>query len=636
MSNFTFKPLSLALFAMLFAGTLSAQNYDRTPYLGTSGVGLTLMQVNDHGDFMGIAGTASNLKHFYFYDNQARLVRVADYGRDASKGSYSITNYDFYDYNAQGQLAWTYTRQFGLYKESYFTFNDHCIDSTSYTFNEAGKLAAKQSRAETTTYTYDAEGNLVEERCETAPNPSTGKGELIYDRVYSDFIGPNLPKKVVSTSDSYDNCRYTEDREYNAQNLQTKMERYQLTEDIDENGQPVTKRRDLVREDVTYDETGFKTTQCTYVEVSEGLGLERSDSLVYTRDENNSDIVYSQAYEYSDEVNVNTGEPLGWQPKSTYYEYIYRKLDTSLSLPLEVQEIDGDLNNNKVTFKINSNLQAGHYRFDLYRDGILQHTADLSDTKAFDTQTGEYTYVDSILVNDRHDYFVQTVVTDELGQAEEPNVVSNLAEITNYVELPTVTNVHYNQYRQATAAEIAANGWQTGSQRVNAYFVNVTWDHISKADSLKYGLRSYDFMIGSDASPANREYINETSGKKVNEGANGHESAWEVGMKSRSATQTVDIQCAYPYGRSHYKLEVKMKEVLAGVEETLAGDQKATYDGTSVQLTQPALVKVFNASGATVKQAADATSVSLEGLPKGAYVVLVVNGSEVSALKVVK
>lgn len=626
MSNFTFKPLSLAVFAMLSAGTLSAQNFDLKPVLGTSGAGLTLMQVNDHGDFMGIAGTASNLKHFYFYDNQARLVRLADYGRDASDGSYSITNYDFYDYNAQNQLAWTYTRQFGLYKEEYFTWNDHCIDSTSYTYNEAGKLASKQSSSETTTYTYDAEGNLVEEKSVTAG------GEVIYDRVYSDFIAPNLPKKVVSTSDAYDNCRYTEDREYNAQNLQTKMERYQLSEDIDENGQPVTKRRDILREDVTYDETGFKTSQCTYVEVSEGMGLERQDSLVYTHDANDPNIVYSQAYEYINELNVNTGEPMGWQSKSTYYEYIYRKLDTSLSVPLEVNEIEGDLNNNKVTFKVGSDLQAGHYRFDLYRDGILLHTADLSNADAFNAETGEYTYVDSTLFNDRHDYFVQTVVTDELGQAEEPNVVSNLAEITNHVELPSVTNVHYSEYRRAKAAENTANGWGTGQ----GYFVNVTWDPISEADSLKYGLLRYDFMVGSDAMASNKEYINETTGQKVNAGATGHENAWEVGLKSKSATQTVDIQCSYPYGRSHYKIEVKMKEVLAGVQETLAGDVKATYDGTSVLLTQPSLVKVFDASGATVKQAADATSVSLASLPKGAYVVVVVNGGEVSALKVVK
>ena len=626
MSNFTFKPLSLAVFAMLSAGTISAQNFDLKPVLGTSGAGLTLMQVNDHGDFMGIAGTASNLKHFYFYDNQARLVRLADYGRDASNGSYSITNYDFYDYNAQNQLAWTYTRQFGLYKEEYFTWNDHCIDSTSYTYNEAGKLASKQSSSETTTYAYDAEGNLVEEKSVTAG------GEVIYDRVYSDFIAPNLPKKVVSTSDAYDNCRYTEDREYNALNLQTKMERYQLSEDIDENGQPVTKRRDILREDVTYDETGFKTSQCTYVEASEGLGLERQDSLVYTRDANDPNIVYSQAYEYITELNVNTGEPMGWQSKSTYYEYIYRKLDTSLSVPLEVKEIEGDLNNNKVTFKVGSDLQAGHYRFDLYRDGILQHTADLSNTEAFNAETGEYTYVDSTLFNDRHDYFVQTVVTDELGQAEEPNVVSNLAEITNHVELPSVTNVHYSEYRRAKAAENTANGWGTGQ----GYFVNVTWDPISEADSLKYGLLRYDFMVGNDATASNKEYKNETTGETINKGANGHENAWEVGLKSKSATQTVDIQCSYPYGRSHYKIEVKMKEVLAGVQETLAGDVKATYDGTSVLLSQPSLVKVFNASGATVKQAADATSVSLAGLPKGAYVVVVVNGGEVSALKVVK
>lgn len=626
MSNFTFKPLSLAVFAMLSAGTLSAQNFDLKPVLGTSGAGLTLMQVNDHGDFMGIAGTASNLKHFYFYDNQARLVRLADYGRDASNGSYSITNYDFYDYNAQNQLAWTYTRQFGLYKEEYFTWNDHCIDSTSYTYNEAGKLASKQSSSETTTYAYDAEGNLVEEKSVTAG------GEVIYDRVYSDFIAPNLPKKVVSTSDAYDNCRYTEDREYNAQNLQTKMERYQLSEDIDENGQPVTKRRDILREDVTYDETGFKTSQCTYVEASEGMGLERQDSLVYTRDANDPNIVYSQAYEYITELNVNTGEPMGWQSKSTYYEYIYRKLDTSLSVPLEVKEIEGDLNNNKVTFKVGSDLQAGHYRFDLYRDGILLHTADLSNTEAFNAETGEYTYVDSTLFNDRHDYFVQTVVTDELGQAEEPNVVSNLAEITNHVELPSVTNVHYSEYRRAKAAENTANGWGTGQ----GYFVNVTWDPISEADSLKYGLLRYDFMVGNDATPSNKEYKNETTGETINKGANGHENAWEVGLKSKSATQTVDIQCSYPYGRSHYKIEVKMKEVLAGVQEALAGDVKATYDGTSVLLSQPSLVKVFDASGATVKQAADATSVSLVGLPKGAYVVVVVNGGEVSALKVVK
>lgn len=626
MSNFTFKPLSLAVFAMLSAGTLSAQNYDLNPCLGTSGTGLTLMQVNDHGDFMGIAGTNSNLKHFYYYDNLGRLVRISDMGCDASNGSYQMTNYDFYEYNAQNQLVWTYTRQFGLYNEDYYTFNDHCIDSTSYTYNEAGKLAAKQSSYQTTTYTYDAEGNLVEEKCVTA------SGEVVYDRVYSDFIGLNLPKKVVSTSDAYDNCRYTEDRVYNDMNLQTKMERYQLSEDVDGDGQPVTKRRDILREEVTYDETGFKTSQCTYVEVSEGMGLERSDSVVYTRDAENPNIVFSQAYEYIDEINVNTGEPMGWQTKSSYNEYIYRKLDTDLSVPMEVSEIEGELNNNKVTFKVNSDLLAGHYRFDLYRDGTLLHTADLSDTKAFDALAGTYTYVDSTVVNDRHDYFVQTVVTDELGQDEQPNVVSNLAEVTNNLELPSVTNVHYSEYRRATAAENSANGWGTGK----GYFVNVTWNPISEADSLKYGLLRYDFMVGNDASPANKEYKNETTGETINKGATGHENAWEVGLKSKSATQTVDIQCSYPYGRSHYKIEVKMKETLAGVEETLAGDVKATYDGTSVLLSQPSLVKVFDASGATVKQAADATSVSLAGLPKGAYVVVVVNGGEVSALKVVK
>lgn len=591
MRHFTFKPLSLALLAMMSAGTLSAQ--DTTG--GSTGKEMRLLIGSESygtttGDYTGMA-----YYERYFYDNEGKLSRRAAYGRDYKSGLFDMTKLYYFEYNDFGQLTWTYYRQKGAYDISENNvFKATAADSVKYEYNDEHQLVKKTDGVFYTVYEYDSDGNVVKE---TARYNSNDK---IYQQLtYQEFAGKGLPTKVESTSEVYAYNNYSEDREYNKAGQLVKSEVYNPDEIADpDTGMPIEVKNVKAVYKADYYDNGDEKWHVNYAKLFEDGELLPNDSVAYIREDGNPDRLMEKAYSWYID---------SWSEYNTYVVYQYRTFDPTYAADISVTTDKDKFNCNKLQFKIPDFAQAGNYKFDIYRDGEKIASADFTDPNAVDPTTMVYTFVDDSLRNDYHDYFVQTLIGDELGTEYLEIGTSNLVRVVNHTDLPCVENLRITN---CTAAD-------------GIYYVTLAWDGISDEVAKKYGFKRYD-VVQKDYKAAD------------NSESDGLATEWTINAPHAKFSAVFDVQCSYPYGRSHCYIDVVVKDILAGISQTVAGDVETTYTAHVLHLSKAADVKVYNTSGALVANEKGTTSVSLEGQPHGTYLLLIGNGSNVSVRKVVR
>ena len=613
MSNSTFKPLSLALFALLSTGALSAQSVpsgilaedgDDTPAATTVPV---LVATEREGTSMGDA-TGITYRDSYYYDGLGHLLRLVSAGRDYKTDEFDLTKITYYIYNDKGQLTDSYFRQKGLYDIGIDkVLNPVAKDSVAYSYNEAGQLTRKDEKYFYTTYEYDANGNVVKEekRYKT--------GDKIYQsQVYSKFIGKDLPTHVVSSSEQIDSYKYEENREYNQLGQLTKSEKYVISEDIDPDTElPVEVTKTIGLYKAEYYDNGVLKDYVEYIQDYYG-NLAANDSIAYTPTDT------PMRYMRTDYSWMNDGNGQGkWSANlggSTVY-YLYQTLAEEASTHIAVTPDPEKMNCNKVEFTFPEFALVGQYRFDLYRDGLYVESADFTDPKKFDAEKMVYTFVDDSLSNGYHDYFVRTMVGDEMGEEFTGWNISNAVTLSNYTELPSVQNLHLTDYRQ----------------KGSYYYVSFAWDDLSEEDKAKYGFKRYDVVLAGDRAADNAD-------PEGQEGQNlyGNVNKWEIMAYNKAYTTKVDVQGYFKYGRSHAYVDVVMSDILEGISQTAANGVETSYSAHVLHLSQQSNVKVYNAAGQMVNQANGVQSLSLESQPKGTYLLLVESNGKVAVLKVVR
>ena len=539
---------------------------------------------------------AYNSKSQYFYDNENRLVRVAEYAvKTIGKGDDMYLNkYYYYEYDDQGHLAVTFSRQGNWDDQTDEFYFMTPKDSVRYTYNDQGLQTEKLERFFRTTYEYDAEGHLTKESKFMRSN------NLCTQAIsYGGYVAPGCPTTITSESDNVEYLRYKATFTYNEAHQPVLYERYKETMvDGGEGGETQVVKTVTERNVWGYDEaTGRKLYEVVAARIFEGGDLMLTDSTAYDVVDGDANRIKVTHYDNTD------GQ---WSGNGAYSITTYQDFNTNNAVSLSAALVDGSVNDYQISFRIPDAALMGGYQYHIYRDGSEIKQADFTEEGAVDPTTQVYTYVDQDVAFGAHDYFVQTVQVEEMGEKVADLNVSNIVKVSHETELPTVRNIHYGTYRRSTTY---------------GYLVKVTWDAPEEAE--KYKLQRYNVLIDDS------EWAD-------NYNTDGQETEWEVPLETRTSRCSVVIESVYPYGSSRTGVNVSMKDVLASIDQSVVDGVHSIYTHGVLHFSAPTEVKVYDVAGKCVKTASQASEVSLEGLPTGTYAVLVEHQGEVSVMKVVK
>ena len=597
MKQFYSRTSMLAMAATLCALTATAQQ-------GTSAQSSVAPEKVDHLPYMEeswvvpYGGTQSqfNDRTLYFYDNQNRLVRKAEYAvKTVGQGDDMYLNrYYYYDYDDEGHLTVTFSRQ-GTWDDQTGELSFMAAkDSVRYSYNEQGLQSEKLEKYFRYAYEYDADGNLTKESKFMRSN-----NFCMQTISYAGYVAPGCPTAITSESENAEYLRYKATYAYNDAHQPVLYEKYKESQvDGGEGGDAQVVKTVTERKTWGYDEnTGRKLYEVLASQLFEGGELTPTDSTSYELMDGDANRIKEVHYEYFD------GK---WSNNSAYHVTTYQDYNTENAVALSAEYVEGSVNDYKVSFQLTDAALMGGYQYHIYRDGREIKVADFTEEGAVDALARTYTYVDKDVEAGAHDYFVQTVKVDEMGEKEADLNVSNVVKVNHEVELPTVRNIGYSTYRASATYR---------------YLVKVTWEAPEEAE--KYKLQRYNVLLDDS------EWAD-------NYNTDGQETEWEIPMESRNSTCDVVIECVYPYGKSRTGVTVNMKDVLAGIEQSVADGAGSVYSNGVLHFSAPASVKVYDVAGKCVKTASHTSEVSLESLPSGTYAVLVQHDGEVSVMKVVK
>lgn len=557
------------------------------------------------GDWSGLAR-----KEVTYYDKNNNPIRKATYGAVINYttntiDSLEIERYSVNQYDEAGEhMVLSYSQQYGEGRDGGDKGFAAARDSVEYEYNAEGLLSKKTDKYQTTvtTYEYDENGTLVKESEYLQSNLETPMTTV----TYSNFNEANLPQTITGGG-QYTYQRYEDTIEYNAAGQKVSRKRVgytdvwnEETEDFD----PVAS--DSESETWTYDESGMLLTDSIaktgYDEWGSPTGiLEPSSKTVYSFDGDNTNRIVCKTY--SPYVNEETGI-FTWVENPTYSITEKKEYEPLVATELSVEPVEGKINTQKLSFSVPDAAMVGGYVFDVYRHGIKLARVQLSDEGAYDEETGKLTYTDADTKNGTYDYFVQTVLLDELFEEENALNISNVATYTAHVNLPAPTNV------RATGKD----------ETDDPTTVTIEWD--APENAADYDFQRYNVIY---------------TGSKVadNAEADGQDTKWTTEFYSWN--NELYVQAVYKYGKANSDtLTIDLSEVTAISDASIANGASMSYADCTLSLAAPADVTVYAANGATVATAQGATSLNLANLPKGTYVVAAKMNGQLKVAKVVR
>lgn len=543
----------------------------------------------------GATDKVMSKRELHFYNSQNNIARTVTYSVRNRDGLVELTleKYTCYDYDAQGRLAATYTRATKYSSDRLSKVLQTPKDSVTYTYNDQGQVAEKLEKSLRTVYAYDAEGNLYQESVYVR---STGVCMKVL--TYSGYVAPKCPSLVSTNSELYDYYNCKEGYTYTADFKPLTYEKWtEQTVDNPEAGTSETKKIPSERYEWVYSASdGTLAGKVHFMQDWESSDLARVDSVGYVKSEDGSCI---KAISYS--YNSKTGSWIEDKTGATIQSY-YQDYNGSLARKLTVKEVKGSLNDYAVTFDLPA---MGNYRYYIYKDGQLLKEAKMSDEGAVNPSTMKYTYTDKDVATGLHDYFVQTVRVDEMGQLIPMNI-SNTVSVMKTLSLPPVENLHLVTYRR---------------DRENGYYVTVAWDKPANADEYNW--------------QRNEVYVGETIAVPSNTNSDGQETEWDVPMYTKTYKETVRVAAVYLTGKApEVSIDIYMADVIDGITQAVSNGVDVTYTGHVLHLSTPANVKVYTVAGQLVKVENAATKVSLENENAGSYLLLIENEGKVNVLKV--
>lgn len=560
--------------------------------------------VETWGDIMGTSSydTCSTRK-MTFYDAENKPIRMVKYGKYVDNEIYEVTSYTKYDYNEAGQLELMYSFQRGVYDGEDLAFKA-AVDTIRYIYNEAGQLIKECTIQQgidrrRVLYEYDEAGNVIKEEQWVADPTHYYSPEdysMSYSKTYSDFIAPNKPQTIVGDG-YFENYKFVTKITYN------------------EAGQPLVSKNfkpDGVTpknysEYWTYDETGMQVQYEQKKVSSQGVETDYIRIVDTLLTDNR---VKRQSYTYSNTIKK-------WGKSSTYTVTETAEYSSSYAPALTVEEYSAEINepnHNTVRLTITppSALPVtNHLGFDIYRHGMLIKRLTFSEAE-YDEEKNVFYYVDRDVPNGEYDYYVQTVILDELHESKALAAnVSNIVTYRHYVELPAASNVQYVSNRKEDGIN----------------YVTVKWDAPVYDETLKF-LRYNVFFDGvwmAENSPT-------WGSERPNGDYAGQNTSFEL-VYGSATKENIYVQTVYHYGKVNSEVvTIDISELLD--VNALEGDAHANWESGVLSVSEVADIAVYTTAGACVKDLKSVTSVDLNGCPKGLYIIMVNQGNQTTLFKV--
>lgn len=569
-----------------------------------------LVRSYTYGDYMGTVSYDVDMKKKeYFYDANYKLQRVINYSREYDDKNnpqdYVIEDMTKYNYDNDGLLENTVKYQRGVYDFGEIAFKEGA--TVTYEYDGRGRLTTEPNGYYLYSYEYDDNDNIVKV---TKKNLS---GATIQVITYSDFYDQNKPTAGVSTSETYPDT-------YN----------YYIHIDYDENG---NKTREMWAKDEdfkqmkqletwTYDGTFLKLYVKATSFDADGMPIPYSKT-VYEMVDNDPNKV-----RYKDYNNTRTNGKNNWtgtgQPHMD--EYVeFKKMNQQTRTNLTAEVVEGKINTVKLNISIPQIVyEAGDCDFAIYRDGDLITTKNIYDILVEDEDPEDrfaephLEFVDSLLYNGNHEYFVQPVIdesgimpTDETGDNDDTEIarptgtgycISNIAEATVKLDLPAVTDLKAGNLRTDNNAKYVTISWtnpeypgEYGFLRNDLYFTGFQLEEASTEDPTVSGLEGSFYDNVSD----------------------------------------VFILSRFKYGKViSDTLTVNLETVGIEAVPTKSGTT-ISFDGRDVRLSRNAAIAVYSAAGKLEAKEADANGISLGNLNAGVYIVCLTKDGITTAHKVV-
>ena len=531
--------------------------------------------VETYGDHMGERSGQMTHKKISLYDGENRLQRETTYGLSYTN-VWEIEYFKTYTYNEAGQLAATYSQKYGIHDGTDLAFIDN-RDTVTYAYDEVGNMVKKTMQAEgyNMVYEYDEEGRLVKE-CKQIPDyydQYEGDFYNMYEITYSAFNAYGQPDSIHSTGNS-DQDKYFGVYTYDEQGRKTAAHTWTLKDTTD-----------VKIETWKYYAEG--DTAMVYWVHEWFYGFDNGEKrTVYTYDNGNTNRTKEQVQ------TLTNGE---WVNEISYTITELSEMNPDAVATLELQEIAGGFNGVDLIITLPEAAVTGTMAFDVYRHGIL-----LSRLNATDAENGVLRYADRDVKNGTYDYYVQTVLINELLETEEALNVSDVVTYTHYVELPVVTDIKCASVRQ----------------EAGIWYATVEWT--APADTAGLGFQRFNVMLENMKAADNHE----TDGQTL---------TWEVNC-GYTGILNLYIQTVYLYGKANsemFCIDCKAQGIEAAEAETLV-----TVNGNVVNVAAEADVTVYNVQGAQVAQAAQVTAFDFNALPVGIYLVKVETAEGVQTVKV--
>lgn len=576
MKHFYIKSLS----CMMIAGAMTAVAANAADN-ATGKKAVKVAVEENYGDYM-TGGSDLATKTVYLYDNANRLLRKLS----IAAGSNEVMQYFCYEYNALGQLVCDFSQSYMELAPGRWGLADP-TDKTTYEYDAEGRLVT-ESGTQVLKYEYDSNNNIVKKSI--FMQTYDAEPTLMQTITYSDFVAPNCPKKTVSVgAEGFASYNYEGELEYDKDFNLLKETNYTVSGET---------REFMESTRYVYDETGMMTTKVRhatnsiYDENWNEIGKEEvpQDSVVYTRlDENR---VKEQTYTYNSYDEENT-----WSLSPTFKVTVNREFNGDLSAGLKVENVEGEMNTNKLTVTPASAAADG-YVYDIYRDG--EKIATLDPKTAL-------TYTDSKQYNGKHEYFVQTV---SAGDDATGYNISNLATVENKIDFPAPSNLH------GVCKEITADNST----------MTVAWDAPAYTDAMEF--QGYNIVEAG-----------EYGDNQLNFDGTVNETNFTMDMYNFYTERNLYVQAVYKLGTANSETKlIKMDDL---EEPTAIHTVKSVAGGVNysdglITTAQSARISLLDMSGKKLASAANATSLSISDMPAGVYLVSVERDGKISVMKVRK
>lgn len=589
--NFNGEPVGLC-FAMSTADGVPAQGGEVEQPVDTRLVKV----VETYGDHMGERVGQITHKKVSLYDGENRLQREATYGysyADATTGAESkweIEYFKSYAYNEAGQLAMTASQKYGIHDGTDLAFINN-EDTVTYTYDEQGRLVREtlQAGGYSMTYEYNEAGQLVKET-KLVPDyyNQYGGGEYaMYEITYSAFNAFGQPDSIHSTG-IYDNDKYFGAYTYDAQGRKTGAHTWTLADTTD-----------VKIETWTYNDDAANDTVMVYWVHEWFWGFDQGEKrTIYTYDNGNTNRTKEQV-----QTLATNGS---WVNESTYTITELSEMNPEAVATIQCLPISGGFNGVDLFITLPEAAVTGTIAFDVYRHGIK-----LARLNATDAKDGLLVYPDRGVKNGTYDYYVQTVLINELLETEDVLNISNIVTYSHYVKLPVVTDLKCTSARLEGGVYYATVEW-VAPEPGPAFIQNPTLE--------TFGFQRYNVMLEKMKAADNLE-------------ADGQATTWEVNC-GYTGKVNLYIQTVYTYGKVNSEMiSIDCQAVIdaMGIEGTEAEALVSVKAGI-VAAAVPARLVAYNAQGAVVAEAVN--TLDLNVLPAGIYLVKVETAEGVKTVKV--